>query len=106
MERSVNVNAAPAGDDPMDMASDSYDMPHPPVLAATDQGPCLYFGPAGQRCKRTAMEGGFCSRHQPGSSQTLSIPQVSRRAFAAFGLLAVLWPVLADVIREIIRFFR
>ena|ERR1700722_16500504 len=106
MQRRVNVNAVPFADDLIDTGNDSYQAPGPAALAATNQGPCLYFGPTGQRCKRAAMEGGFCSRHQPGSSQTLTIPQISRRAFAVFGLLAVLWPVLADLIRELIRFFR
>ena len=73
-----------------------------------DLGPCLYLGPAGQRCSRRAVEGGFCARHQPGSSQLagLSVPQISKRAVAFFGLLAVLWPVLADLVRELIRLLR
>src|ERR1700722_19271843 len=32
-----------------------------------DLGPCLYLGPAGQRCDRRAARDGFCSRHQPDS---------------------------------------
>jgi hypothetical protein len=73
-----------------------------------DQGPCLYLGPAGQRCSRRALQGGFCARHQPGSGQVagLSVPQISKRAVALFGLLAVLWPVLADLVRELIRLLR
>ena len=30
-----------------------------------DQGPCLYFGPQGQRCSRPAIANGFCARHMP-----------------------------------------
>src|SRR5271157_6011556 len=39
-----------------------------------DQGPCLYFGPQGQRCSRPAIANGFCARHkpvQPGQSARL-----------------------------------
>ena len=75
-----------------------------------DFGPCLYFGPAGQRCDRRALEGGFCSRHQPadlaGATRSISIPQVTKRTLGAAGILAVLWPILADLIREIIRLLR
>jgi hypothetical protein len=38
--------------------------------------------------------------------QGLSIPQVTRRGVALIGLLAVLWPVLADIVRELIRLLR
>lgn len=74
------------------------------------QGPCLYFGPAGQRCERRALPGGFCSRHQPASqlrpSAPLSAQQISKRALGVAGILAVLWPILFDVIREIVRLLR
>jgi hypothetical protein len=105
MERSESVNVVETDDD----ASGFGDVlspgePAPPPSA--DQGPCLYFGPAGQRCSRRAVEGSFCARHQPGGSQVLSLPQISRRGVAVIGLLAVLWPVLADLIREIIRLLR
>jgi hypothetical protein len=78
----------------------------------TDLGPCLYFGPAGERCDRRAVEDGFCARHQQSragwtaASSSLSIPQVTKRAVGAAGLIAVLWPILADLIREIIRLLR
>jgi hypothetical protein len=54
------------------------------------------------------VEGGFCARHQPGGGQFqgLSVPQISRRSVAVLGLLAVLWPVLADLIRELMRLLR
>jgi hypothetical protein len=75
-------------------------------VPVADQGPCLYLGPSGQRCGRRAVAGSFCARHQPGTSQTLSLPQISRRSVAVIGLLAVLWPVLADLIRELVRLLR
>jgi hypothetical protein len=52
------------------------------------------------------VEDGFCARHQPGGAQILSVPQISRRTVAALGLLAVLWPVLADLVRELMRLLR
>jgi hypothetical protein len=105
MESGVNVNATPETDHPADIEEGFLDKPPISVPAIDDQGPCLYFGPAGQRCNRRGIEGGFCSRHQPGR-QMLSVPQVSRRTVGVVGLLAVLWPVLADLIRELIRFLR
>jgi hypothetical protein len=69
-----------------------------------DQGPCLYLGPNGQRCDRRALEGGFCATHRPGAA---SLPKVavSKRTLAAIlGALGILWPFLADIAREIMRF--
>ena len=106
MDSGVNVNVTPETDHPVDIDDVSFDKPPISVPAIGDQGPCLYFGPSGQRCDRRAIEGGFCSRHQPGGGQTLSVPQISRRTVGVVGLLAVLWPVLADLIRELIRFLR
>jgi hypothetical protein len=105
MERSESVNVVGTGDD-LSGFEDAPPVGDPAAAASADQGPCLYFGPAGQRCNRRAVEGGFCARHQPGGSQVLSLPQISRRAVAVIGLLAVLWPVLADLIREILRLLR
>ena len=108
MRRSVNVNSdLPADGTPDELPEGSEGEPTAPV-AAGDLGPCLYLGPAGQRCGRRALEGGFCGRHQPdtGEFRGLSAAQISRRGVAAFGLLAVLWPVLADLIRELIRLLR
>jgi hypothetical protein len=115
MERSESVNAANSGEDmPVFEGFPASDEPIEESIAAPisipsgDQGPCLYLGPAGQRCDRRAFDGGFCARHQPGGSgvSALSLPQISRRGAAVIGLLAVLWPVLADVVREIIRLLR
>jgi len=113
MEGSVNVNSVRPVHEPYD---EPYEAPEespesePPIApAAGDLGPCLYLGPAGQRCSRRAVEGSFCARHQPGSGGQfpgLSVPQISRRTVALLGLLAVLWPVLADLVRELIRLLR
>jgi hypothetical protein len=115
MDRSVSVNVQsdrdtsefesgfppdgpPAGDFPLDVPTG------PP--GKIDLGPCLYLGPAGQRCDRRAADGSFCLRHQPDSISEASRIQLARRSLAVIGVLAVLWPVLADLIRELIRFFR
>jgi hypothetical protein len=90
-------------------ASWDVEMPTPSVLnrpiasSGVDQGPCLYLGPSGQRCDRRALEGGYCSSHRPGAT---SLPKVtaSKRTLAAIAAIAgLLWPVIADVVREIMR---
>jgi len=113
IEGSVNVNAGmPPGELPDEFPDappeDFFESPPQTLSATGDQGPCLYLGPSGQRCNRRAVEGGFCARHQPGADrlQGLSIPQITRRGVALIGLLAVLWPVLADIVRELIRLLR
>ena len=108
MERGESVNLGDTLETPDFEGVDSLpESTGAPQRAPTDdQGPCLYLGPSGQRCGRRAVAGNFCARHQPGASQTLSLPQISRRGVAAIGLLAVLWPVLADLIREIVRLLR
>jgi|SRR5271155_1085846 hypothetical protein len=84
-----------------------------------DQGPCLYFGPQGQRCSRPAIANGFCARHMPaqlGQSAKLGIASYTRPGGAALGprplariiaigiaIFAALWPVVADLLREIFR---
>jgi hypothetical protein len=89
------------------------------VLAAisknrNDQGPCLYFGPQGQRCSRPASANGFCARHasvQLGQSAPTggALPATGRKPrILALGLAALfifdyLWPMISEVFREIIR---
>ena len=84
-----------------------------------DQGPCLYFGPQGQRCSRPAIANGFCARHSPaqlGQSAKLGAASYARPGAAALGsrplariiaigvaIFAALWPIVADLLREIIR---
>jgi hypothetical protein len=80
-----------------------------PLLSSTprtdgaDQGPCLYLGPAGQRCDRRAIEGGYCARHRPGAS-ALPKPALFTKTLAAIAAVAgLLWPYIADLVREVIR---
>ncbi len=68
-------------------------------------GPCLYFGPGGERCGREAHANGYCSRHDPeGAPIAAGIP--AKRFWALVGATAVLWPVLVDLIRVLIRWLR
>lgn len=101
MARDLSVNAVPETKDPADWFNSA-------PASKTGLGPCLYLGPAGQRCSRPALEGGFCALHQPNSSSagTPAAPVSPRRVGVILTILALLWPILADVVREIIRLFR
>ena len=66
------------------------------------QGPCLYLGPAGQRCDRPALAGGFCVRHRPGARREV-LKNPARILAAALGIAALVWPYVNDLVREIIR---
>ena len=107
MERGVNVNAVPesasAGDreETVSPAGAHPDRPNP-----GEGGPCLYLGPAGQRCHRPALERGYCSKHQPGAQAQFFWSELPRRVVAVLGLLAVIWPLLVDLVREILRLLR
>ena len=71
-----------------------------------DQGPCLYFGPAGQRCSRRATMGGYCSQHQPGATR-IGVPTISPKKMAAIGVaIAMLWPEIVKVASALIRLIR
>ena len=102
MERDLSVNGVPDTED----AAGGFNFPSAKPPARTDLGPCLYLGPAGQRCKRLALEGGFCALHQPGSPTPVRSAVSPRRVGVALTILALLWPILADVVRELIRLFR
>lgn len=84
-----------------------------PLRAKADEGPCLYLGPAGQRCDRRATKACFCATHQPKASNLLA----SRSIFSTFTLtpkkvaaffiaLAMLWPEIAKAISALMRLFR
>ena len=90
---------APADDESADRQTLS--LPAPGTNA--DQGPCLYLGPRGQRCNRRALRDGYCAIHQPGA---ISLPKaaLSKKTLAAIAAIAgVLWPIIADLVREIMR---
>ncbi len=83
--------------------------PSPAAMVSkfANQGPCLYFGPRGQRCSRRALVGGFCAIHQPGGAPggTLGSTSKPSKKFVAsvLAIVAVIWPYLADIVREMIR---
>lgn len=80
----------------------------PPTSAASEdaephgQGPCLYFGPAGERCNRPALAGGFCAVHRPGA-RNKAIRNPARLLAAAGAIVALLWPYVEDLVHEILR---
>ena len=77
--------------------------PVPP--SSPNFGPCLYLGPSGQRCSLPARQDGFCARHSPEASAEGWVP-LAQRAGAILLLVALLWPLLVDLLREILGRFR
>ncbi len=67
--------------------------------------PCLYLGPRGERCARPAQEDGFCELHAP-DGNSMPWARFVRRVAAAFLLIAFLWLILGDFVREVIGRFR
>lgn len=134
MERSETVNAEPvrlqntsifsvrpAADYGAPDAASTLQAPQPkpqpiptPIRAkvtsqASDQGPCLYLGPAGQRCERRAASGGFCQWHQPGAPRVKVVNSAARyekRLAAIIAILAALWPLLMDFLHALAKLFR
>src|SRR5271168_3283704 len=74
--------------------------------APGDQGPCLYFGPRGERCGRRAVRDGFCTAHLPGATAFATAKSTTRSKKVLAVLIAIsglLWPLLADIVREVLR---
>ena len=89
---------------PSDQLTPKPSIPNRALLG--DLGPCLYFGPAGQRCDRRATRDGFCQRHQPGIP-TISAPFLTPKKLAAFLIaLAMLWPELTRFLSALARLLR
>jgi len=93
--------------EPDDYGRDWGSSPSAPVgivAKGADQGPCLYLGPHGQRCSRRATHAGFCAIHQPDGITSAGIPRPSKKLIASLlAIAAVVWPYLADIVREVIR---
>lgn len=71
-----------------------------------DQGPCLYLGPQGQRCYRRALRDGFCASHLPGAAPIVggqSHTPSKKLVAALLAISGLLWPLLADIVREVLR---
>lgn len=71
----------------------------------TNLGPCLYLGPAGQRCYRPAVKGGFCAQHQPGATAIRKAGKPAKWVAAIGGIVGVLWPYIYDFLHELFRIF-
>jgi hypothetical protein len=80
-----------------------------PSRETTNRLMCLYLGPAGERCDRPALDNGFCPRHQPGATAT-TLRDESRarkkKAAATVGVVAMLWPIIEQILRAIFRLLR
>jgi hypothetical protein len=66
-------------------------------------GPCLYLGPAGQRCARTAIEGGYCRKHHADPELRSAGRDYTRVLVATVALAIVIWPYIADLVRDLVR---
>ncbi|HKS67754.1 MAG TPA: hypothetical protein VJR26_10985 [Candidatus Acidoferrales bacterium] len=81
-----------------------------PANPAAGRSLCLYFGPSGERCYQQALDNGFCKRHQPNASPTTASGDESRarrkKAAATLGILAALWPLIEELLRQIFRLLR
>ena len=128
MDRFLTVNDSPAGGDGFDRADDTRrsagvgmrrgvhgELPTPedlfpaevrtPQVQTRAHGYCLYLGPRGERCSRAAAESGFCSKHQQIETPATDAnpPQLGRRMLTGFALLAIVLPILLDVLRALAR---
>ena len=113
MDRNVSVTAGTAGSlhlpdaggfEHVEAAAEAAGVAveNPSMHSRDDHGPCLYLGEAGERCSRRALEGGFCSRHKPGGIvEGLVTP--SRVVAASITILVLVWPYIADFVRELIH---
>ncbi len=68
-----------------------------------DLGPCLYFGPRGERCSRRAVRDGFCAVHQPGATPLKSATPAAKIIAAIAALIGMLTPFISDIVRAILR---
>jgi hypothetical protein len=105
MERDVRVNAEYFEDYPEGSEEERAALPVG-LADNADYGPCLYLGPAGQRCSHRALQGGFCALHQPGARRPVGSTPSAKRVAAVIGALVALLPWLGDLIRELIRLLR
>src|ERR1700722_2681293 len=115
MDRFLTVNDFPASGDEFEPPRDvRQELPTPEELfpaAVRSQeaqrglhGFCLYFGPRGERCSRPAGEGGFCPGHQAdGPAANSNSRPVLGRVMTGFGILALILPILLDVLRALAR---
>jgi hypothetical protein len=99
MERRVTVNDR----------IERLELEVPPELQATEtpgkaaghdpHGPCLYFGPKGERCSRHALEGGYCAAHQSNGAAR----SYGRVLAATIALILIVWPYISDLVRDLLH---
>ncbi len=75
------------------------------IRTSSSSGTCLHIAHSGERCTRPARFGVFCERHDPQATPRPMMPLV-RMAAAVFLLMVFLWPLVADLVREIARWIR
>ena len=80
----------------------SQEMPREPTLRDS-QGPCLYFGPKGERCSRPALEGCYCASHQANGAASISARSYSRVLAATIALILIVWPYISDLVRDFLH---
>src|SRR5215469_5673372 len=116
MRRDLKVNAGQERDDAPTQADDlaafrwpgsgdeGKDLATPtmPQSESRRHGNCLYFGLAGERCDRPAAESGFCREHS-GNREEADPRKPGRILAAVMAILALLWPVIGDVVQFIMR---
>jgi hypothetical protein len=104
----MDIEPLPQGTPGADAVDDPGGIEDLPSLAprtttsGADSGPCLYLGPAGQRCDRRAVEGGFCAVHRPGGIAS-RVGNPGRILAAVAAIVTLLWPYLDELVHEIIR---
>jgi hypothetical protein len=80
-----------------------------PQVQSSARALCLYFGPAGERCYRAALDNGFCARHQPTRSPAELRDEGrarTKKAAATVGIVAALWPLVEELLRQLFRLLR
>ncbi|HKQ86281.1 MAG TPA: hypothetical protein VJS43_05845 [Candidatus Acidoferrales bacterium] len=66
-------------------------------------GPCLYLGPRGERCSRSALAGGYCARHHSDPAFRVLGRNYTRVLAATIALVLIVWPYVSDMVRELLR---
>jgi hypothetical protein len=75
-----------------------------PREGASVYGPCLYLGPAGERCARAALQGGYCARHHiDPEMRSDDRRNYTRVIVASIALVIVIWPYISDLLRDLVR---
>jgi hypothetical protein len=106
MRDAEEADWAVAGDGALEEGAEEVEfssLPEPVQTDSRDRGPCLYLGPAGQRCNRAALDGGFCASHRPSGGIAGAVRDPARVLAATIAIVALLWPYLHDVVRELLQ---